>query len=222
MQWTQNTNTPCRHGVYVCGFSSGDQENWLITQHINRVVNGTNLPQVSVLVEFEQAGCDQGCRRTFVLDAYETSTVDSTTARNTSNYRQIDRVAPFDDSGTVSQKQTREINFRTNEDGFYLAIRDESTCIVVSRLLVFYNVCPQEIVGFVMRPETLAPIIERLSTPIEVTAQCVTRASPDNGGAPRLICSQGGVWSTLTISGCTCNPGFVASEDGTLCMGKYY
>ncbi len=29
---------------------------------------------------------------------------------------------------------------------------------------------------FVMRPETLAPIIERLSTPIEVTAQCVTRA----------------------------------------------
>ncbi len=222
MQWSQNTNTPCRQDVSVCGFNSGNQNNWLITQHINRVVNGTKLPQVSVLVEFEQAGCDQGCQRTFVLEAYETSTVDSTTARNTANYRQIDRVAPFDDSGTVSQNQTREMNFQTNEDGFYLAIRDESTCIVVSRLLVFYNVCPQETVGLVMQPETRAPIIERLSTPIEVTAQCVTRASPDNGGAPRLTCSQGGVWGTIAGSGCTCNPGFVASEDGTLCMGRYY
>ncbi len=55
-------------------------------------------------------------------------------------------------------------------------------------------VCPQETVGLVIRPETLAPIIERLSTPIEVTAQCVTRASPDNGVVPRLTCSQGGVW----------------------------
>ncbi len=50
-------------------------------------------------VEFEQAGCDQGCQRTFVLEAYETSTVDRNTARNTSNYKQIDRVAPFDDTG---------------------------------------------------------------------------------------------------------------------------
>ncbi len=201
----------------MCGFLSGNQNNWLITQHINRVVNGTKLPQVSVLVEFEQAGCDQGCQSTFVLAAYETSTVDSTTARNTANYRQIDSVAPFDDSGTVSQNQTREMNFQTNQDGFYLAIRDESTCIVVSRLLVFYNVCPRETAGFIMRPETLSPII-----PIEVTAQCVAGASPDNGVTPRLTCSQGGVWGTISGSGCTCNPGFMASEDGTLCMGRYY
>ncbi len=205
----------------MCGFLSGNQDNWLITQHINRVVNSTKLPQVSVLVEFEQAGCDQGCQRTFVLEAYETSTVDSTTARNTSNYRKIDRVAPFDDSVTVSQNQTREINFQTNEDGFYLAIRDESTCIIVSRLLVFYNVCPQETVNFVMRPETLAPIIEPLSTPIEVAAQCVTGAGPDNGVAPRLTCSLGGVWDIIAGSGCTCNPGFVTSGNGTLCIGRY-
>ena len=173
MQWSQNTNTPCRQDVSVCGFNSGNQDNWLITQHINRVVNGTKLPQVSVLMEFEQARCDQGCQRTFVLEAYETSTVDSTTARNTSNYRQIDRVAPFDDSGTVSQNQTREINFQTNEDRFYLAIRDESTCIVVSRFLVFYDVCPQETVDLVMRPQTFLPIIASLSTPIEVTVSCL-------------------------------------------------
>ncbi len=85
-----------------------------------------------MLVEFEQAGCDQGCQRTFVLEAYETSTVDSTTARDTGK---IGRVAPFDDSDTVLQNQTKEMNFQINGDGFYLAIRDESTCIVVSRLL---------------------------------------------------------------------------------------
>ncbi len=59
----QQSYTPCRQDVSVCGFASGNQDNWLITQHImiNRVVKGTKLPQVSVLVEFEQAaaGCDQ-------------------------------------------------------------------------------------------------------------------------------------------------------------------
>ncbi len=68
MQWNQNTNTPCRQDVSVCGFNSGNQNNWLITQYINRVVNGTKLPQVSVLLEFEQFCYNQGCQRRFVLD----------------------------------------------------------------------------------------------------------------------------------------------------------
>ncbi len=54
----QNTNTPCRQGVSVCGFNVDLQENWLITQ----------------------------------------------------------RVTPLGDYDTVSQNQTREMTFQTNED----------------------------------------------------------------------------------------------------------
>ncbi len=106
---------------------------------------------------------------------------------------------------------------------FYLAIRDESIDIVKSR---DFTMSVLRILLVWSGDQKFLPLsyVERLSTPIEVTAQYVTGASPDNGVAPRLTCSQGGVWGTISGPGCTCNPGFVASEDGTLCMGmgRYY
>ena len=49
----------------VCGFSEGPQDNWIITQHISRMVNGTALQQVTVEVEFIMDSCDilNDCRR---------------------------------------------------------------------------------------------------------------------------------------------------------------
>ncbi len=46
--------TPTLHvdKMYLCvdSINSGLQDNWLITQHINKVVNGTKVPQVSVYI----------------------------------------------------------------------------------------------------------------------------------------------------------------------------
>ena len=131
-----------------CGFKDGVQDNWLITQFINRpTADGTRLPQVSIKVEFEQEGCIEGCSRISSWYGYETSTINSVAARNTSNYVLISRLVPNDNS---LQNQTRYLNFGTNENGFYLAIRDEDTCLAVTRVLVFYNVCPQETVGLMI------------------------------------------------------------------------
>ena len=33
-------------------------------------------------------------------------------------------------------------SLRSNHSSFYFAIQDESSCLVVTRLLVFYRVCP--------------------------------------------------------------------------------
>ena len=181
-QWSQSSNEVCRQSVTVCGFEEGVQNNWLITQYISRTVNGVLLPQVSVQVEFELTGCTTlMCQRTFVLNEYETSTENSTTARDTRNYQLVTRVATEDDTGLTRQNQTREINFESEESGFYVAIVDETTCVAVTRIIVFYNVCPEENEELVMHPETIAPIVERTSIPIEVTAECVAGASPDNG-----------------------------------------
>ena len=198
----------------ACGFRDGVQDNWLITQFINRTtVDGTRLPQVSIQVEFEQEGCVEGCSRISSWYGYETSTIDNTTARDTSNYVLISRLVPND--GNL-QNQTRYLDFATNESGFYLAIRDEDTCLAVTRVLVFYNVCPQETIGLMIRPETLSPPITTPSQePLRVTGQCVANAGTESGAAPSVTCSPGGTWSV--VSGCRCNQGFRATENGTSC-----
>ena len=222
MQWSQNSNDICRQSVTVCGFDEGPQNNWLITQYISRTVNGALLPQASVQVEFELTGCtDLMCQGTFVLSEYEISTENSIAARDTTNYQLVARVAAEDDTGLIRQNQTREINFESEESGFYVAIVDESTCVAVTRIIVFYNVCPEGNEELVIRPETIAPIVDHASTPFAVTAECVAGASPDNGEAVRLNCNQGGTWTTIPGSGCSCNPGFNTSDDGRSCMGKF-
>ena len=199
----------------ACGFRDGVQDNWLITQFINRTtVDGTRLPQVSIQIEFEQEGCVEGCSRISSWHGYETSTINNATARDTSNYVLINRLVPNEG---IPQNQTRFLNFATNGSGFYLAIRDEDTCLAVTRVIVFYNVCPQETVEFMIRPEIISPRITTPSQePLRVTGQCVGNASTESGATPILTCSPGGTWSV--VSGCQCNQGFRATENGTSCI----
>jgi hypothetical protein len=156
----------------------------------------------------------------FLINMYETSIENNTLATDTERYRQVSRLAPEDISGLASLNQTREANFATDEEGFYIAIQDETSCILVQRLIVFYNICPGGPEDLVMRPETIAPPIGRTSQPLVVTGQCVEGASPISGGFVRLDCVQGGVWSPIPNSGCSCNPGFNTSADRRSCIGK--
>ena len=207
--------------MIICGFSVGPQNNWLITQYISRRVGDVLLPQVSVQVVFGPLRCGgMTCQRRFVINMYETSTEMSTIARETGNYQQVSRVVSNDTM--TSQNQTREVDFSTDAEGFYIAIMDEGTCIVLQRLVVFYNVCPGGPGDLVMRPETIAPPIGHNSQPLEVTAQCVEGASPIGGGEVRLNCNQGGEWTIISGSGCSCDLGFNMSTDGRTCVGKTF
>lgn len=204
----------------VCGYTAGPQSNWLITQLINRTVNGTRLSQVSVKIEFQQRDCDVTlrCQRTFNTHIYETSSADTAEAKSIGNYQQVERVSPDDTSG-ATVNETIDVFFKTNHSSFYFAIEDETSCIAITRLVVFYHVCPAEIAELVIRPRTIAPLISRQSTPLLVTAKCVDNASPVIVRAlgPKLKCSQGGVWSPIPELGCNCDLGYVYSTDKQQC-----
>lgn len=147
-------------------------------------------------MEFEFGICpDSICQRSYVVSIYETSTENNSMARNTNNYQLVSLVTT-DVRGETRINRTVEINFNTDEDGFYLAITDETTCIVVFHVVVFYNVCPGVIEDSVMRPETVAPPTRIVSQPLEVTGQCVAGTTPENEETARLYCTQGGIWST--------------------------
>ena len=195
MQWIQNSNNPCRQSVQVCGFSAGAQDNWLITQLINRTVNGTRLSQVSVMIELEQRDCDVtlNCQLTFNTHVYERSSENAAASKTISNYRQIQRVSPDDTSGN-KVNETVIINFASTsqESSFYFAVQDETSCIVITRMIVFYYVCPQQTSDLIHYPETIAPT----SAASTVVASCVENAATENGRSPTVFCSSGGVWST--------------------------
>ena len=203
MQWIQQSNTACQQTVQVCGFAAGPQSNWLLTQLINRTIDGPPLSQVNVLIEFELQNCDitLNCQRTFNTYVYETSLANDAAKRNLRNYRQVMRVAPDVITGAKVNK-TVVMTFQTNESFFYFAVEDETTCIVITRMIIFYNICPNQIIDMASAPEIIAPATGFA----EVEASCASNAVTENGDAPMLVCSSEGTWTVLG-SGCQCAPG---------------
>ena len=224
IQWIQQSNTPCRQSVQVCGFSAGKQDNWLITQLINRTVNGVKLPQVSVMVEFEQCDCDVtlSCQQTFNAYKYETSSVDTVGARNINNYQHVATISPDDtpDSASVLVNKTFNVIFSTHNLSFYLSFQDDTSCIVVTRVIVFYYICPSQPANLVHFSESIiAPRFPSegqgdIFSSVSVISSCMEYAEPENGPAPRLICYSGGVWSFVPHTGCCCVPGYLG-DNGT-------
>ena len=211
----------------MCGFSAGPQDNWLITQLINRTVNGIKLPQVSVIIEFEQRGCDASLNSTQIFNThiYETFSLDTAGRRNVTLYRQVKQIS----SNITTGAKTIDLNFYTNHSSFYFAIRDETTCIVITRLVVFYKVCEAQTINLIHYPETIAgpsSPYEDLSN-ISVPATCIENAQPENGLAPLVACSADGVWMDSVPwpgVGCQCIQGYFREtfNDSETCKRKAY
>ena len=200
----------------MCGFGVGAQENWLITQHISReLAGGQRLQKVTARFDYQLNGCDvsRQCRQSFDVYKWQTSTINSVAARNTSKYARVGRVSPADTSGTVASSEALDIGL-TAENVFYMAVVDLSTCILIERILVFYYVCPAETSELITRPETISP-----ESP--VIGECVENSSPQTGSNPVLRCADEGVWEVIIP--CQCNAGYEAmTEDAALvgCSGK--
>ena len=99
--------------------------------------------------------------------------------------------------------------------GFYFAVKDNTSCIQVSRLQIYRHQCPQKQEGLVIFPETAAPAYGVLI----VNVQCMPNSSPVTG-AP-VICNGTGYWHGSVQ--CVCNPGYVQkvdSEENEFCEGK--
>ena len=154
-----------------------------------------------MLIEFEQPDCNitlqLNCQRTFNTHVYETSSEDSFESRNTSAYGQVERVSLNNSLGN-RVNETVTIDFNTNHSSFYFAIQDENTCIAVTRVIVFYTVCPAQQVDMISYPLTIAPV----SGSLTISASCVDNAEPA-GTLPRVNCLPDGSWDPL-LSICHC------------------
>eukprot|EP00731_Ephydatia_muelleri_P014483 Em0008g203a len=193
--WAPAGDTSCRQVTYSCSYNLATQNNWLITQHINTTVNGKALSQVVVRVNFTLNGCPTGgsCQQSFLLQMYQTRNIDPSGSINLSNY------APFsgsrvtvgsNPSGTVVDAQDVTVQLGAS-GGLYLAAQDTGTCVSITRLTVFYYVCPQQVVNFINYPMTLADGLNvhvyKDTTDQLVVGQAVVASLHDSGGVDTVF-----------------------------------
>jgi hypothetical protein len=191
----------------------------LLTQYILRSYRASDrAPQVSVQIQFEMHNCGCHCQNSVIMYLYENLITTVGELRMPPTH--IVRLTPLHlDGRTINL--TTDIRFLTNTPGFHIAIKDESSCMVLKRMIVFFHICPRGHGDLVMRDEVLAPAIQRISRPLVIEGRCVEGASPVSGDVVILHCNQGGVWSAIPGYGCTCNnPMFTASANGQSCVGK--
>lgn len=227
LQWRQDSKEACQQSVKFSGISDFPNT-LLITQLINRTVNGTRLRQVSILIETQLNTCpeDRDCSATYSTLMFETSAIDVTASRNFNNYQPFGKVFVISVAKTRIN-QTIDVTFDTNNNSstsFYLGILvDSSTSdLDVSRIIVFYHFCPDQTVDLIHHPQTPAIRSEsetELSS-VLVNASCVDNAEPDNGQNPVLLCSSGGAynWSVVSGSGCHCAAGYI--EHNGICESE--
>ena len=204
MQWAPAGDTACRQVTTSCSYRNGQQNNWLITQHINTTVNGKALSQVVVRVNFSLNGClPRSCQQLILLQMYQTRNIDPSGSINLSNYAAFSGsiITVESNSGTVVDARDVTVPLGAS-GGLYLAAQDNGTCVSITRLTVFYYVCPQKVVNFINYPMTLAD-----GTITQLT--CVSGAGPVGVQPPLSTCDNQGVWGAPT-GACSCNPGYTS------------
>ncbi len=206
----------------VCEYTTGPQDNWLISTYISRQLEEEELlEQVTLRIDYQFIDCSSGnndgstdnCEPSLNIMKYETSENIVTGEHSIDEFETAFHLRTSA-SHDLSLLQTAYVNISlsSEESGFFLAIRDFGTCIDVTRLVVFYEICPMEVVDFELRPETVAPTYGLVT----VNSSCVSNAVSASG-VMSLQCGVGGVWVESQLSECTCGLDYYPSEDRKNC-----
>ena len=216
-QWQHGGGGICRFQVRVCGWNiSRGQDNWLFTQHISQEFdpNTYNYPvEIQVELDYALSSCRErfGCKPKFELYYYATNTTQlpitsGSGFMNTDNYMQFAVVRPADTIRTFT------FTLQPNVTGFYFAIRDNGTCVGISRVRVYHNNCRSFQSGLVIYPDTPAHITSNVSVPI----QCVPGSSRISN-RDSVTCRSDGTWVSENPA-CECHLGYEDRE--TECFNK--
>ena len=208
----------CRKVVASCAHSQPTKDNWLFTQYINKSFDSdTYNYAVNIHVNISYSmNCftHQGCKRRFRLHNYTTNEVQSPTTTgsgfmNIQNFMQFATVKPV---GTKpSYTDTHSLTLNPSDTGFYLAIRDNGTCVDISRVIVYRNNCQSRESGLVRYPDAPAPV----SDSENIAISCVPNAVVS--GSAQVTCNSDGTWGPENPV-CECRLGY--SMDDMSCQGK--
>ena len=176
----------------------------MITQHISVPVNVTKV-MIYYRLESPCSPSTPSCVEDLSLYVWETSTQSKTSAADTSNYHFIANI--------TTAESVIELPPLT-QSGLYLGIRDNGTCVSVSRVLVYYSVCEAGRQGLVR-------VEGNSSAGDTLPGTCVENSVSTSGSGPPLLqCLESGQWAVL--SGCQCSPHFFLDNSRDLCLSESF
>ena len=163
---------------------------------------------VSATFATSPADCVAGqCLQNVPVRVYWTSTPDETERNDTSNYNTIATRLLHTTNDGHRESDHEDVEVPSNITGLYLALVDEGTCVSITRLVVSYNVCPEQTQNLIVYPQTIAPTARIISFKM-VPASCVDGASMT--GTTMLVCTVGGLWGAPDppADTCQCDAGY--------------
>ena len=198
------------------------QDNWLITQHISQDFDANTYKypvEIHVELVYALSSCRPrfGCKPKFELYYYATNTTQlpitgGSGFMNTDNYVQFKVVKPADTIRTFTK--IFPFTLQSNFTGFYFAIRDNGTCVGISRVRVFRNNCQSFQSRLVLYPDAPAPV----SGSENITVSCVPNANI-SGDVYQVTCNSSGSWGPKNPV-CECRLGYEDRE--TECFGSLH
>ena len=137
------------------------------------------------------------------LYVWETPTHNNLLAADTSNYQFVANISVGETVIEVSP---------LSQSGFYLGIRDNGTCVIVSRVLVYYSVCEAG-------SEGLVRVDQNTSAGNTLQGHCVENSESTSDSVPPLLeCQESGQWRV--VSGCQCSAHYFLDHSKDLCLSE--
>ena len=123
----------------MCGYQSGQQENWLITQFINVTGVQKRNEYMYVVIEIRKivnSECTAAvnCYRSVEMYVLQTDENSQSIVQNVSNFNNKVEIA----SGNID---FIKIQLLPSTSGLYVAFKDIGTCMNLTRLRVYVTVC---------------------------------------------------------------------------------
>ena len=213
--------------VYTsCNVQLPNVNNWLRTPYIHV---GDEEKRVLIEVQFTMRKCDhypdpqtlQQCKESFSLLYYEAESDFANSHMptwDTKTYRHIDAIAadyPSADRQQISTNtETRGVAITRR--GVYFAFYDQGACMTLTRVRIYYVVCPSVVRNFAIFPNTTTGT--EVAKIVQAEGVCVPGAAIAN--PPSYLCKGDGTWNFL-VGGCVCMPGYEPDDRNEQCLREY-
>ena len=177
----------------------------------------------------------RGCRQGFNLLHYMTNTqqLPSTEGSGYMNHQNYHKFAePYAPRSGLTYTNTYNFTLPPSSTGFYLALQDTGSCIVVSRLRVYRNNCKSRQVGLVLYGDAPSPALDTPIVPVSCVANSFINGNESKATAcgkgrttDTVTCSSDGTWGNENVQ-CSCDCGYEEGiSTGTsepICTRKYH
>lgn len=152
--------------------------------------------------------------------------VEDTDRRNTNNYQPL-----FDNEESSRLQQPpfpvrgvsetlRFLRPQSGSKGFYLGVRDNGTCGLVNRMILYYTVCHARQSGLVEYPQTATPPKDGPASVFD--AKCVDNAHNVTSLQVKAF-GENNTCIDVVAGGarCECNEGYTISDNNQSCRGTH-